>query len=318
MPRKIMFELVTVIVILVGFISLIVLFIPKLSKSKKKQQPPPITLTKTSAKPAKIKKTNIVPAVKKPLPEKKVPEQPIINNNPSGLIKQLTDKDPKQRIKACQALGELDYSAPEIIESLTEKLNDPDIQVKTAAAEALGKIGQSNNETISLLTSGLKNQNRYFAQACGQALLQMGKAAEPATKIAIQGINNPMCKARTESAMIAKKFNANEAMPNFAYAFYTERGWRTEVRTLTPLQQVAFDALKEYGPKATPYILPALEKKFVIFPKKCKELLVHYGNDALDYLEHALKYNLPPDKKERYTFKKHCQEAIDAIKAAKK
>jgi HEAT repeat protein len=114
-------------------------------------------------------------------------------------IKQLTAKDAKERIAACEALAEIGElkkayakDAYEPLAHAVSKDGDPGVRAK--AAEALGRIDADPTKAVPALIEGLKDKDRNVQVASANALGALG----PGAKDAVDALKELSKEAREE------------------------------------------------------------------------------------------------------------------------
>src|SRR5262245_42291047 len=123
-------------------------------------------------------------------------------------IKNLTAKDPQDRIAACEGIGAIGevkkVLAKDAVDPLCDVLRkDDDAKVRTAAAVALGKIEADATKATPALIQGLKDKERPVQIASANALGYIGpgaKEAVPLLKELAEAAKAEAAKAREEQA----------------------------------------------------------------------------------------------------------------------
>jgi HEAT repeat protein len=99
------------------------------------------------------------------------------NRNVNGLCKALTHRDPKVRMAAGRALGDLGDA--QAVNSLATALQDKDKYFRLVIAEALGRIG--DGKTVEPLIAALRDEDQDVRQTAAKLLGESGdaKAVDP-------------------------------------------------------------------------------------------------------------------------------------------
>jgi hypothetical protein len=111
------------------------------------------------------------------------------------LVEVLGDRDPRVRVVAAQALGELRVGADAAVPVLARALSDPDARVRQAAAEALGDLGSAAMPALPALISALQDSDQgpqpgwvvRVRASAAFALAKIGRPAEAAAP-ALEGL----------------------------------------------------------------------------------------------------------------------------------
>jgi HEAT repeat protein len=100
------------------------------------------------------------------------------------LIKQLHDKDPKNRAAAAKELGHIGSIkkslVKEAVPDLIDAAKDSDINVKIEVYASLGHIGADPEKVVPILVESLKSKDQKLVVGAAQALGYYGPAAEDA------------------------------------------------------------------------------------------------------------------------------------------
>jgi HEAT repeat protein len=122
-------------------------------------------------------------------------------------LKNLTAKDPKDRIDACQGIAEIGelkkVYAKDAVDPLCNVLRkDDDAKVRQAAAAALGRIEADAEKATPALIGGLKDKDPGVQAASANAIAAIGsgaKAAGPVLKELNDQAKAEAAKAREEA-----------------------------------------------------------------------------------------------------------------------
>jgi HEAT repeat protein/S1-C subfamily serine protease/DNA-directed RNA polymerase subunit RPC12/RpoP len=130
-----------------------------------------------------------------------------------ALIRALTGhKDPAERARAAQILGEIGPEARLAVPELIKALNDPSDLLRRSAAEALAKTGPPNKQDLALLRQTLKAktlEGRLYAAA---ALGNLGADARPAAPDLLEALKEADAdtNVRQAAARALGKIDARE------------------------------------------------------------------------------------------------------------
>src|SRR5262249_37328105 len=82
----------------------------------------------------------------------------------TGLIRDLSAKDPDVRRAAATELGRLGAEAKPAVAALVSALKDQDVFVRRFSAQALGEIGPEASGAVSALSSALRDKDRRVVE----------------------------------------------------------------------------------------------------------------------------------------------------------
>lgn len=93
------------------------------------------------------------------------------------LIEQLSDRDPRRRALAADALGQSGAAAERAAAPLQRALADPDSRVRASAALALGGIGRLGPGAVYALRQALQDKSEDVRMSARTALsrLKLGR-----------------------------------------------------------------------------------------------------------------------------------------------
>lgn len=165
-----------------------------------------------------------------------------INDAVQPLVRLLDDADPSVRKATLVALPKLSYSAISNIERL---LNDADLSVRTEAAVVLARSGHPD-KALPTLTPLLKHDDPNIRVLAVNALSQFSENSQ-----IIASLEDPQPIVRRATAIALGNLQREDALqPLVAHLSDPDETVRF----------AAANALQQFGPKATPYIVPILQE----------------------------------------------------------
>ena len=120
-----------------------------------------------------------------------------------GLVRALSDPDPRVRTIAALGLGDAGSAALPKLDALIAALKDPDSAVREAAARAIEALGPPAGAAVPALVTAyqLPGQPGSVVRACLYALGAMGKAAVPALTAIRSSLSDPNVSWVTEKTI---------------------------------------------------------------------------------------------------------------------
>lgn len=106
------------------------------------------------------------------------------------LICLLKNPSSKVRMKAAEALGDIEDKSPQTIEALSSLLNDSEFSVRLSAIKAIGNIGIHNLSVIDTLFILLKDNYAQVRTQVIEVLSRMGYASEEVKNHLIQSLQH--------------------------------------------------------------------------------------------------------------------------------
>lgn len=108
--------------------------------------------------------------------------RPVTNETVHALVRASTNANPRVRVGAIGALGEIGLNAKETLPTLITALRkDTDSNVRRWSAYGIGELGPTANEAVPALISALKDDDMVVRLETMNSLGKMGSAASDAT-----------------------------------------------------------------------------------------------------------------------------------------